>query len=262
MQRSKMTVRERPVNDSALNRSRYQDHVVFFANNAPPGEKSDVARTRKPKAKIVIVDDHPATRDGLALRISIESDLEVVGQAASIPDALQVIRNAKPDAAVIDISLDGGDGIDLIKRLKEKGDPVRILVWSMYEETLYAERALRAGALGYVNKRSDTASVVTAIQQILTGKMFLSAELSERLLNRLAGGETAFGQIPVDCLSDRELEVFRLLGHGKSTNEIASDMHLSPKTVETYRARIKEKLKLSSAPTLIQQATQWVLQNG
>ncbi len=212
--------------------------------------------------RVVIVDDHPASRDGLALRISVEPDLEVCGQAGDVVEALEVIRTTKPHLAIIDVSLKTGNGIDLIKKFKARDNSIRILVWSMYDDQLYADRALRAGAMGYVNKENATDVVMTALRQILNGKIYLSEETSNRLLNRLTTNGTGSTQSPLECLSDREMEVFQHVGHGKSTAEIAQHMHLSHKTVETYRTRIKEKLNLPGAYALVQHATQWVLENG
>lgn len=216
----------------------------------------------EPIKRVVIVDDHPASRDGLALRISVEPDLEVCGQAGDVAEALEVIQATQPHLAIIDISLKTGSGIDLIKKIKARNEMVRILAWSMYDDHLYAERALRAGALGYVNKENVTDVVLTALRRILEGKIFLSEETSERLLHRLSHNQEQSHLSPMDHLSDRELEVFGHIGRGKSTAEIAQHMHLSQKTVETYRTRIKEKLNIPSAAALLQQATQWVIENG
>lgn len=212
--------------------------------------------------RIVIVDDHPATRLGLGACIAMEPDLEVCGQAADIAEAMKVIHETKPDIAIIDISLKTDDGIELIKRLKYRNDSVRILVWSMYEDSLYADRALRAGAMGYINKQQATDTVIDAIRHILKGEVYLGPEMSAQVLKRLLQGEDQLPRSPVDCLADRELETFRLIGHGLDTNQIAKRMHLSVKTVETYRARIREKLGLPNGPALMQRAVQWVLENG
>jgi DNA-binding NarL/FixJ family response regulator len=215
------------------------------------------------RARVLIVDDHPAVREALALRISRQPDLEVCGEAADTSDALRLVTEILPDAAVVDISLKTGNGIDLIKRIKDRNDHVRILVWSMHSEWLYAERSLRAGALGYVNKGQATDRIVEAIRRVLEGKVYLSEAMAERLLQRAVGGaREQVTRSAVDVLADRELEVFRLIGAGIKTAEIADRLHLSVKTVETYRDRIRQKLGLSDGTKLAHYATQWVLENG
>jgi DNA-binding NarL/FixJ family response regulator len=218
---------------------------------------------KKPKnqAQVLIVDDHPAVREALALRINRQPDMKVCGEAADMRDALRLIADSEPDVAVVDISLKTGSGIDLIKRIKDRSDRVRILVWSMHSESLYAERALRAGALGYVNKDQATDRIVEAIRRVLAGKVWLSEVMAERLLQRSVGG-SGEDRSPLDVLADRELEVFRLIGEGVKTAEIAERLHLSVKTVETYRDRIRQKLDLSDGTKLVHYATQWVLENG
>jgi DNA-binding NarL/FixJ family response regulator len=218
---------------------------------------------RKKRSRVLIVDDHPAVREALALRIDRQADLEVCGEAADLSEALRLIAETRPDVAVIDITLKTANGIDLIKRIRDRNDHVRILVWSMHSEALYAERALRAGALGYVNKDQATDRIVEAIRRVLAGKVYLSEAMTERML-QLAVGATReeVTRSPLDVLADRELEVFRLIGEGVKTAEIAERLHLSVKTVETYRDRIRQKLDLSDGTKLAHYATQWVLENG
>jgi DNA-binding NarL/FixJ family response regulator len=223
----------------------------------PASKTSPVLKT----AKVLIVDDHPAVREGLAIRIGSQPDLKVCGEASDSAEALQLVARANPDVAVIDIALKRGNGIDLIKRLKAREAPVRMLVWSMYSDTLYAERALRAGALGYINKENATDQIITAIRTVLEGKVYLSEPMASRLLGRMVHGEVAkVGASPVEALSDRELEVFQLIGEGLDTYQIAEKMRVSHKTVETYRARIKEKLDLGSSTELLRHAVQWLLE--
>jgi DNA-binding NarL/FixJ family response regulator len=210
-------------------------------------------------AKIMIVDDHPVVREGLAMQIATQPDLAVCAEAEDVPGALALLETACPDVAVIDIALKTGNGLDLIRRIKERQDSVRILVWSMYSENLYAERALRAGAQGYLNKGRATHHVLDAIRAILQGRVYVSGELADQLLHRVVGRSTE-ERSPVSSLSDRELEAFQLMGHGLTTESIAEQMHVSPKTVETYRARIKDKLGLNNITELIQRAAQWVLE--
>jgi DNA-binding NarL/FixJ family response regulator len=206
------------------------------------------------------VDDHPVVREGLRLRLSAETDMEVCGEAADPGEALRLIAAQVPDVAIIDISLENGNGLDLIKRVKDRHPSVRMLVWSMHEESHYAERALRAGARGYVNKKSATDVIIQAIHQVREGKLFLSESAASQILQRAVGSREPAVASPVETLSDRELEVFELIGEGLNTPQIADKMHLSPKTVETYRARIKEKLHIASASELARRATEWVLE--
>jgi DNA-binding NarL/FixJ family response regulator len=212
--------------------------------------------------QVLIVDDHPAVREALALRIGRQPDLEVCGEAADTAEALALVAETQPDVAVVDISLKTGNGIDLIKRIKAHNDQVRLLVWSMHSESLYAERALRAGALGYVTKDQATDRIIDAIRRVLDGKVWLSEAMAERLLHRTVGTERPEVRgSPLDALADRELEVFRLIGQGMKTAAIADRLHLSVKTVETYRDRIRQKLDLSDGTQLAHFATQWTLEN-
>jgi DNA-binding NarL/FixJ family response regulator len=212
--------------------------------------------------RIVIVDDHPMMRSGLATWISDEPDLEVCAEASDIDEALRVIEATAPHLAVVDISLKSGNGIDLIKRLRERDNPVRVLVCSMYDESLYADRALRAGAMGYVNKGVSPETIIQAIRKILDGEVYVSPEMSQVLLNRMVRGKKGVAESPTETLSDRELEAFQLMGKGLNTQQIADTMKLSPKTIETYRARIKGKLRVDTMPELTREAAQWVLENG
>jgi DNA-binding NarL/FixJ family response regulator len=217
----------------------------------------------KQRTRVLIVDDHPAVREALALRIGRQSDMEVCGEAADMSEALRLIGGTEPDVAVVDISLRTGNGLDLIKRIKDRNGHVRILVWSVHSESLYAERALRAGAQGYLNKDQATDQIVEAIRRVLAGKVWLSEAMAERMLQRAVGGTPEeVTRSPLDALADRELEVFRLIGEGVKTADIAERLHLSVKTVETYRDRIRQKLDLSDGTTLAHYATRWVLENG
>jgi DNA-binding NarL/FixJ family response regulator len=213
-------------------------------------------------AKVLIVDDHPAVREALVLRISKVRDLEVCGEASDEAEALKLFAELRPDVAVVDISLRSGDGLDLIKRIKTRDREVRILVWSMHSESLYAERSLRAGAHGYITKEQATSQIVAAIHQVLAGKVYLSPAMTETLLNRVAGAKPeGLAQAPVAALSDRELEVLRLIGAGVRTADIATQLHLSIKTIETYRDRIRQKLSLADGNELIRYAAQWILKD-
>jgi DNA-binding NarL/FixJ family response regulator len=208
----------------------------------------------------LIVDDHPVVREGLAMHLATQPDLEVCGEAEDLPGALALLESARPDVAIVDISLKNSNGIDLIRRVKDRRDVVRILVWSMYPENLYAERALRAGAYGYLNKGQATHHVLEAVRAILQGRLYVSGELADQLLQRAIGRKLE-KRPAIDSLSDRELEAFQHMGEGMTTGSIARKMHVSPKTVETFRSRIKEKLGISNLTELIQRAAQWVVES-
>lgn len=207
-------------------------------------------------AKVLIVDDHPVVREGLAMLIARQPDLEVCGEAADIAEAVRHAAEGKPDVAVIDIALQTANGLDLIRRLKAHNKGIRILVWSMFGERLYAERSLKAGALGYITKEQATDQIIDAIRHVRDGRVYLSKTMAERVLKGAVGPSA--GRHSIERLSNRELEVFRLMGQGKDTQELAEAMHISAKTVETYQARIKEKLHLKSGRELIQRAAQWL----
>jgi DNA-binding NarL/FixJ family response regulator len=215
-------------------------------------------KAKNHKVRIFIVDDHPVVREGLAQRITRQADMEICGEAEDVPGALRLIAELKPDVAVIDIGLKNGNGLDLVRRIKERGDRVRMLVWSMYSESHYGERALRAGALGFIAKDQPTEQILKAIHRILQDKVFLSDKLAQQLLyQKLGEKEETKESTPVEKLSDREMEVFRLMGLALDTRAIAGKMQLSPKTVETYQARIKDKLKLCNMRELLLFAARW-----
>jgi len=214
------------------------------------------------QARILIVDDHPALREALAIRISRQRDLMVCGEAADMTEALKLVTEAAPDVAVIDISLKRGDGIDLIKRVKGRNNEVRMLVWSMHPESLYAERALRAGALGYINKDQATEKIIEAIRRVLSGKIYLSDSMTDSVIHRaVVGKRPSPAKASLEALADRELEVFRMIGQGLKTSEIAERLHLSIKTIETYRDRIRLKLDIANGAELAQVAAQWSMKN-
>lgn len=212
--------------------------------------------------KVLIVDDHPVAREGLIMRIGIEDGLVACGEASDLEEALECAKQTQPEVAVIDIALKTSSGIELIKRLKEQNPRTKMLAWSMYEESLYAKRALRAGAMGYINKENVTDKIIEAIRCVLKGEVYLSPEMSKKMLIRVVRGGDAIGRSATDTLSDRELETFTLIGHGMTTAAIATAMKLSPKTIETYRARIKDKLEVEDIAALTREAAQWVLENG
>jgi DNA-binding NarL/FixJ family response regulator len=211
-------------------------------------------------ASIFIVDDHPLVRSGFQQLIAGEPDLSICCEAGTLSEALDTIKRHQPDVAIVDISLPDGNGLELVKRLRIHSPSTRILVISMHEEELFAERALRLGVRGYINKQEAAEQVVEAIREILKGKIYLSQRMTEQLLNRVSTGGGSLDRSPVRNLSDRELEVFDLIGRGFSTGEIADKLHLSVKTIETYRANIKKKLHLKSAAELSRSAIQWSLE--
>jgi DNA-binding NarL/FixJ family response regulator len=215
------------------------------------------------RIRVVIVDDHPSVREALTFRIERQPDMVVCGQAGDVGEALRLIAETDPDVAVVDISLKTGTGIDLIKRVRDRNDRVRILVLSMHSESLYAERALRAGALGYITKEQATDRIIEAIRHVLAGQVWVGEAMANRMLQRaVGGGQERLPGTPLDVLADRELEVFRLIGQGTKTADIADRLHLSVKTIETYRDRIRRKLDLANGTELAHHATQWVLENG
>ena len=218
---------------------------------APMARKSN-------KTRVLIVDDHPLLRKGVSQLINAERDMEVVGEADDAHKALSAIENTKPDVALIDISLGGTSGIELLKDIKVRFPKLLVLVLSMHDESVYAQRALRAGASGYIMKQEGAEKVVTALRRILNGEVYLSERLGSRMLTTLVGGRASLTGSPIETLSDRELEVFTLIGHGHGTRPIAEKLHLSVKTIESHRAHIKEKLNLQNATELVHHAIQWV----
>jgi DNA-binding NarL/FixJ family response regulator len=212
------------------------------------------------KTRILLVDDHPIVRKGLAALIEEEDDLEVCGEAADSIEAMQQVESLQPDLVVVDISLKKGDGLDLVKQLKSRNRGIHVLVASMHDESLFAERALRAGAQGYINKEEASTNIISALRHVLANKLYLSPAMTDRLLQRIAQPESEPGQPAVDRLSDRELTVFALIGQGRTTRQIAEQLHLSIKTVETYRENIKSKLNLANSAELSRHAVQWVLE--
>lgn len=211
-------------------------------------------------ARILIVDDHAIVRHGLVRLVENEPGLRVCGEAATIQEAIELVDREEPDLAIVDLALEGADGLELIKRISGQNGRVRSLVLSMYDESLYAERSLRAGASGYVMKEKATQTVIAAIRTVLDGEVHVSDEILDRILRKVAGGGTDVAESPLEALTDRELQVFRLLGEGHSTREVAEILHLSVKTIETHRAKIMRKLDLDNATHLLHRAIAWVQQ--
>jgi DNA-binding NarL/FixJ family response regulator len=211
--------------------------------------------------KILIVDDHPLVREGLMMRIGLHADLQVCGEAESEEEALALVNEVSPDLVLVDISLKSGHGIELIKRIRSLNRSVKMLVVSGFQESLYAERAFRAGALGYLNKQESSEKLIEAIRTVLAGKRFISPEISHRLIEQALGARDA-DRTPVERLTNRELEIFRMIGEGLMTSGIANRLFLSTHTVDTHRENIKRKLAISTAAELSRAAVQWVLENG
>ncbi len=207
--------------------------------------------------RIILVDDHPVVRQGLAESINGESDLLVCAEAEDRLEALAAMESARPDLAVIDLTLKHSSGLELIKDIRARWPRVLILVVSMHDEMLYAERVLRAGAQGYITKQEATRNVLLAIRRVLSGGIYLNEHTASAVLARLAAKPQSMSDSIADVLADRELQVFELTGHGLSTREIAAQLHIDMKTVDTYRARIREKLNLKTSSELLQLAIRW-----
>lgn len=217
-------------------------------------------RSDRRTTRVLIVDDHPIVRQGLRLMLDGEDDLCVCGEADGMTQAIQLFLETNPDVVIADISLENGSGIELVKELMTHDSNLKILICSMHEESLFAERALHAGAKGYINKDEAVDKLVEAVRRVASGRVYLSDQMTDRMLCRQVGAGDEPPKSAIETLSDRELEVFGQIGHGETTREIAAKLHLSPKTVETYRENIKRKLNLSNATELTQHAVRWVLE--
>ena len=231
-----------------------QERMTSLGESSRP-EKA-MARSAE-KNRLLIVDDHPLFREGLRQMIDRTVGLMVCGEAADAAAALKAIPALKPDLVLVDISLGGTNGIDLIKSLKAKYEDLPVLVISMHDESLYAERALRAGALGYIMKNAPAKTVKSAIFKVLAGEMFLSGKMSSSVLAKLMWGKSGKPVSPIEQLSNRELEVFQMLGQGKGTRQIAEELGLTIPTINSFRNRIKEKLELKNSTEMILHAMQW-----
>lgn len=211
------------------------------------------------KSHLLVVDDHPIMRFGITQLIQVETDLEISAEAGTAAEALQLLENTPIDLAIIDLSLPDRNGLELIKDIRAMYPEVRCLVVSMHDENLYAERVLRNGGRGYLRKVEAAKKLVSAIRQVLAGGIFVSEALSARIMEHIAGGSESTS--PIDCLSDRELEVFRLLGEGNGSRDVAGKLNISVRTVDAHRAHIKEKLGLKDATELVHHAVRWVESN-
>jgi DNA-binding NarL/FixJ family response regulator len=223
-----------------------------------PSAKTPNAR----RSRVLIVDDHPLVRHGLAALVAGDPRLEVCGQAADPIEAMRLVESSQPDVILIDLSLGSSSGLELIKQVKASAPHVRMLVSSMHDERLYAERALRAGAMGYVHKQSPLISVIDAIHQVLQGAVYISQQMADRMLHRVVHGDGQRENSPLERLTDRELEVFSLIGEGLTTRQVAERLHLSPKTIETHRDHIKAKLKIATNNELVRHAVEWAIQEA
>jgi DNA-binding NarL/FixJ family response regulator len=237
---------------------RYRAHPIGGILIVVPGAQGGtvVRLNSSTPLRILVVDDHPIVRLGIRQMIGAEPDLEVCGEAASAEEALRLTSTLKPDIALIDLSLEEGSALGLIRNLRQSATGVDVLVLSMHDETLFAERVLRAGARGYIMKQAAIDGLVGAIRQVASGSVYLSPQMTQHVLEQFRDS-IAGSSGSVARLTDRELEVFDLIGRGKSTAEIATDLAVSVKTIETYRANIKRKLKLKDARALLRLATSW-----
>ena len=214
-------------------------------------------QTNGKKTQILIVDDHPIVREGLTTIINHERDMNVCGAVEDAHQALNAVMELQPDIVIVDISLKNSNGIDLTKSIKAGHPQLLIIVLSVHDESVYAERALAAGAKAYLMKDAASENITRAIRTVLSGEIYVSNAISKKLLHTLTKSKTGPARTPIETLSDRELEIFHLIGQGHKASQIAKELHLSVKTVETYRGRLKEKLKLDSAAELLQYAIKW-----
>ena len=222
------------------------------AKKTPPPPPASVRR------RILLVDDHPFMRAGLAQLIDRQPDMMVCGEAGNPHEAIQAIAKNKPDLVLTDLTMPGRSGLEFVKDLRATDATAAILVVSMHDEVVYAERALRAGARGYIMKEAGGENLLAAIRQILRGEVYVSPRMSSRILEDLSARRPRGSSSPIEKLTDREFEIFQLIGQGKSTRDIAEQLHLSPKTVDVHRSHIKEKLELKDATSLIRHAVRWV----
>lgn len=226
---------------------------------APAKRKSRPLEAMGPaRRKILLVDDHPFMRAGLAQLIELQPDMMVAGEAGNPAEALEKFTSSKPDMVLTDMTMPGRSGLEFIKDLRAVEPEIAILVISMHDEAIYAERALRAGARGYIMKEAGGENLLAAIRQVLAGQVYLSPRMSANAFDRFSGRRPRGSSSPIEKLSDREFEVFRLVGQGKSTRDIADELHLSTKTVDVHRTHIKEKLELKDVTALVRHAVRWV----
>ena len=226
-------------------------------NSAPPSSEKSPSTSAPAKIRVLLVDDHPITRQGLKALINQQLNLEVCAEADNAAQAVELLTKCQPDLAILDVSLKATNGIELTKNHKAHSPNLPILIVSMYDEALFAERALRAGAMGYVMKQEAGEKVVQALQHLLRGEIFLSSRMKEKMLHRFVNHKREGMVFSIDTLSDREMEVFQLIGNGYSTRQIAQKLGLSSKTIDSYREHLKQKLSLESGSDLVRHAIQW-----
>jgi len=214
-------------------------------------------KTNEKKTQVLIVDDHPVIRDGLATIINHERDMNVCGEAEDAHQALKAVTELKPDVVVADITLKNSDGLELTKNIKARYRRLPVVIFSVHDEFIYAERALLAGAKAYLMKDTVSENIIKAIRAVLKGEIFVSDTISKKFLHTIARDKTGTAKTPIENLSDRELEIFRLIGEGYKASQIAKQLHLSVKTIQTYRTRIKEKLDTSNASELLKYSIRW-----
>ena len=226
------------------------------------GRKPSTVGTTRKRTRILLVDDHPLVRERLAEIINRETDLLVCGEAEDRHEALVAVPAKHPQLVIIDLTLKNSDGLELIKDIRSRWPKLRMLVVSMHDESLYAERAIRAGALGYITKQEATRKILIAIRHVLEGTIYLNEKIASHIISRLTSHAGAVAATPDELLSDRELQVFDLTGRGQNTVEIAARLRVAVKTIETYRSRVREKLKLKNSSELLQSAISWTHQHG
>jgi DNA-binding NarL/FixJ family response regulator len=214
------------------------------------------------KLKVLLVDDHPITRQGMKALVNQQQNLEVVGEADNAPYAIELVGKLQPDLAIVDIALKTTNGIELTKNIKVQAPNLPVLIVSMHDEGLYAERALRAGAMGYLMKQEASDKIIQAINRLLQGEIYLSDKIKEKMLHRFVNKKGDGMVFSIDTLSDREMEVFQLIGNGYSTRQIAQKLNLSSKTIDSYREHLKLKLNLESGAELVRHAIQWARNEG
>ena len=219
---------------------------------------SRLAKGGLPRKRILVVDDHPIVREGLIGSINRQPDLMVCGEVENVDQAMDALAKFKPDLVLADISMPGRTGLELVKDIGTQFPELPVLVLSMHDESLYAERMLRAGARGYIMKHERPEKLIQAIRQVLSGKTYVSEKIAMRILDVFAGRRPKGNRVPMEQLSDREFEILQLLGRGKNSHEIAEELHLSVKTVDTHRTHLKAKLKLKSALELTRYAVRWI----
>lgn len=220
------------------------------------------ASSSQGRTRVVVVDDHPAIVEALSDVIKTKMGFDLCGSAQNADEAFRLLVETEPDVAVVDIALGDAHGLDLVQNLRAQQPDLQVVIYSMYDESIYAERAIRAGATGYVMKSEPTQVVVEAIRSVARGEVYLSGRMASRMLSKLARGTTSGPGYAIDALTDREVAVFQLLGQGRGVQDIADQLHLSRKTVETYRRRAKEKLGFDSVAQLLQYAVQWTYGQG